>query len=92
MIKKEQLKPGMIIRFKQHTDKKGAVNKIWLLKKLEFIGFANWFGKPCITYKCKEHVANFYTTDNKIHSDILLTYLQYMEIVGERKSHLPKWW
>lgn len=92
MIKKEQLKPGMIIRFKQHADKTGGVNKIWLLKKLEFIGFDNWFGEPCVAYKCKEYISNYFTTDNNIHLDIPLTKLQYMEIVGERKSHLPKWW
>lgn len=91
MIKKEQLKHGMIIRFKQNADKVGGVNKSWLLKKLKFIGFDKWFGEPSIAYTFEEHINKIFTNNKKIHTDIPLIKLQYMEIVSERKSHLPKW-
>lgn len=92
MITIEQLKPGMIIRFKQDSNRTGDINPGWVLKKLEFINFSTYYGDPSISYKCKEHINSRFTTDNKIHNDILLSKLKYMEIVGERKSHLPKWW
>jgi hypothetical protein len=90
MIDVHTLEPGTVIQFKKNTDQfPHLVNPDWIGKRLKFLGMAK---RGCISYMVLEDINSGFKK-GYIHNDIQADRLiECMEIVGERKSHLPSWW